>query len=64
MEEVIIKMVEDYHKKTNGKCGLPSTVIFLQHKNKKDVKAALNSLVKSQKIKVRKGVNGFLLFKK
>ncbi len=59
MEQDILNQIEDYHNKTNGKCGLPLTQI---KGRLSEVKAKLNELYSEGKIIVREGVNQKLIF--
>jgi hypothetical protein len=60
----ILKCIEDYHNKTNGNCGLGVNDILQQLEIPFiDIKKSLNSLYKLKKIKVKKGINGNLIFK-
>ncbi|OWP86659.1 hypothetical protein BWK60_07715 [Flavobacterium covae] len=63
MTERILKLISDYERKS-GKCGIPY-VKFLEIKELKgnELNAILKGLHKKKLIKVKKGINGFLIFK-
>lgn len=64
MTEIILKLISDYERKSGGKCGIPY-VEFLEIKELKgnELNAILKELHNQKLIKVKKGINGFLIFK-
>ena len=64
-EEEILKIVSDYHNKTDGKCGIGAVDIA----NKMnlsfiDIRDSLNNLNDLKLFRIRKGINHILIFKK
>lgn len=62
-KEIIVKLIEENHKLTNGSCGM--SMIQLKEKSGIDydnLKQTLNILFQEKKIKVRHGINNKLIF--
>ncbi len=64
-EQQIIKVIDDYHEKTGGKCGI-SAIQIAQHLNTTflEIRDALNDLNDNNAFTVREGINNILIFKK
>lgn len=60
----ILEIIGQANNSSGGKCGITPAKICLElDMEYKDVKESLNELFESEKIKVRDGINGYLLFK-
>lgn len=65
MQQQIIDLLNKKHEESNGSSGFKITDLMqILNTDFKDLKTALSKLHKEKKIKVRKGINGFLIFKK
>jgi hypothetical protein len=63
MYDKIIKVLEDYDKKTGGHCGITTASLIQQTQiDAKEIKLLLNQLVRQKKITFHPNVQG-LIFK-
>lgn len=64
LEEQIIQIIDESHKKSLGKCGIPIVNIQrIVNKEYLEIRPILNSLYKRKIIKVKEGLNSQLIFK-
>jgi|GEM_PF-1642183 len=62
-EEEVLKIIKEYHQKTNGKCGITiPEIIEKSHLENLELRVILNHLYTEKVIKTRKGINGILIF--
>lgn len=60
----VLCVIEEKHNKSNGKCGIsPLNVSEKLEMKYVDLKEVFNHLYQTNQIKVRKGINSYLLFK-
>lgn len=60
----ILQEIEAFHAKTNGKCGIrPLDIAFNLNVPYSTITSPLNQLHKSKQVKVRQGINSYLIFK-
>lgn len=65
MKEKVLYEIEKKHKSSGGKCGsLLISLIQSCEISYEELRDCLNSLYAENKIKVREGINGKLIFKK
>lgn len=65
MDQLILNEVDKRHDESGGHCGLsPVELCRLIGKDYSEVKGSLNRMNSEGKFKVRKGIHGYLLFKK
>jgi len=65
MKQKIIDLLNKKHEESNGSCGINLVdLISILNINYSELKMTLSEMNKEKKIKVRKGINGFLIFKK
>lgn len=63
LKQKLIDLLNKYHLKTGGKCGISFTDISIELNKSSDViKPLLNKLYKEKKIIIRKGINVKLIF--
>lgn len=61
----IIDLLNKKHEESNGSCGINLVdLISILNINYSELKTTLSEMHKEKTIKVRKGINGFLIFKK
>lgn len=62
-EEEVLKIIKEYHLKTNGKCGITIPgIIEKSNLENLELRVILNHLYTGKVIKTRKGINGILIF--
>lgn len=62
-EEEVLKIIKEYHTKTNGKCGITIPEIIEKSCIENiQLRLILNHLYTEKAIKTRKGINGILIF--
>lgn len=65
LQLAILKIIDDYHEKSGGKCGLSAiSVVKLADAPHEKVMQELNALHEKKMFKVRAGINVRLIFKK
>jgi hypothetical protein len=65
LKERVLNLLEEYHRKTGGKCGLSFVNICIELSVSNEIiKPILNYLYKQKVILIREGINGKLIFKK
>lgn len=61
----VLAAIDDTHTKTGGKCGISPVEISIKlNVMYSEIKEVLNQLFQDKAIIVKKGINGYLLFKK
>ena len=61
----IEKIINDYHEKTGGKCGLSIVVLANElGKDYSEIRPVLNKIYSEKKITIRQGINNQLIFKR
>lgn len=64
-EKLILELVKERHDSSDGKCGISfNEILFKSGLNYSDLKYIMNSFYKDKKIRIRKGINGPLIFEK
>lgn len=65
MIEKVLEVIDIQHNTSNGKCGIsPVSVCRTLNVSYPEIKDTLNYLYENNLMLVRKGINGYLLFKK
>ena len=65
MKHRIIELINKKHEESNGSSGISLVdLISILNTTFSELKTTLSEMHKEKKIKVRKGINGFLIFKK
>lgn len=65
MKHRIIELINKKHEESNGSSGISLVdLISILNTNFTELKNTLSEMHKEKTIKVRKGINGFLIFKK
>lgn len=64
-EEKVLKVISDYHDKTDGKCGISAMQIAKElNTTFLELRETLNNLNDKKAFTIRNGINHILIFKK